>query len=266
MNSTPPPAAADSFRIAQPRRHLPAMQGVIDRRMLVNFRCDPAVLARLIPRPFRPQLVRGWGMAGICLIRLKHLRPRWLASSLGFTSENAAHRIAVEWDEAGQSRAGVFIPRRDTNSRLNHWAGSRLFPGVHHLARFDISEDQDQFKLNMHSDDEAASVRVSAHLAKEWAAGSVFPTLEEASAFFAAGSLGWSAGNRPGELDGLELYTEQWHMEPLHVDHVESTYFDNPNEFPPGTMEFDSAILMRNIQHEWHARGRMICDNHHRLP
>lgn len=266
MNSTLEPTAAGSFRIARPRMNLPVMRGVIDRRMLVNFRCDHVVLERLVPRPFRPKLVRGWGMAGICLIRLKHLRPRWFISSFGFTSENAAHRIAVEWDEGGRTREGVFIPRRDTNSRLNHLAGSRLFPGVHHLARFDVSEDSNQFKLDMRSEDEGSRVRVHAHLAKEWPAGSAFSTLEEASAFFAAGSLGWSAGNRPGELDGLELYTEEWHMEPLHVDHVESTYFDNPNEFPPGTVEFDSAILMRNIQHEWHSRGRMICDNDHCLP
>jgi hypothetical protein len=32
---------------------LPAIQGIIDRRMLVNYRLDPAVAARVIPPPFR---------------------------------------------------------------------------------------------------------------------------------------------------------------------------------------------------------------------
>src|SRR3984893_10338567 len=96
---------------------IPVVQGLIDRRILVNFRVDPDVLTRMLPKPFRPKLVRGAGMAGVCLIRLKHIRPRFLPSFVGIGSENAAHRIAVEWDENGQYREGVFIPRRDTSSR-----------------------------------------------------------------------------------------------------------------------------------------------------
>jgi hypothetical protein len=180
------------------------MRGVIDRRMLVNFRCEPASLARLVPAPFRPKLVQDWGMAGICLIRLKELRPRWLSTPLGFTSENAAHRIAVEWDQDGIRREGVFIPRRDTDSKLNTLAGGRLFPGIHHFARFDVLESPNRFKLEMRSEDGEVRVRVAARVADTWPTGSLFANLNEASAFFAAGSLGWSVGNRAGELDGLE--------------------------------------------------------------
>jgi hypothetical protein len=242
------------------------MRGVIDRRMLVNFRCAPSALQGLLPAPFRPKLVRGWGMAGICLIRLKELRPRWLSVPLGFTSENAAHRVAVEWSENGQTREGVFIPRRDTNSRLNRLAGSRLFPGVHHFARFDVQESPNRFKLDLRSEDGEARVRVMARVTDAWPGGSVFFNLDEASAFFAAGSLGWSAGNRPGELDGLELQSFGWRMEPLVVERVESSFFSDTSLFPPGTVEFDSALVMRGIQHEWHARGRMFSDNKPRLP
>ena len=59
---------------------IPIMRGIIDRRILVNFRVDPTVLAGLLPAPFRPKLVKGIGMAGVCLIRLKDIRPRWLPS------------------------------------------------------------------------------------------------------------------------------------------------------------------------------------------
>lgn len=259
MNLTIEAAAPDTFRITRPRLQLPVMRGIIDRRMLVNFRCQPAALARLIPAPFRLKLVRGWGMAGICLIRLKELRPHWLSTPLGFASENAAHRIAVEWDEHGVRREGVFIPRRDTSSRLNTLAGGRLFPGLHLFARFDVRESQSRFKLEMRSDDGDARVRVAARVASEWPAGSIFSTLDEASAFFAAGSLGWSAGNRPSEFDGLELHSFAWRMEPLLVEHVESSFFDNQNVFPTGAAEFDSVLLMRGIRHEWHGRGRMLC-------
>src|SRR5688500_9794265 len=107
---------------------LPTIAGVIDRRILANYRVDPAVLARLLPDPFRPQLVNGHGMAGICLIRLKQIRPRGLPGILGVSSENAAHRVAVEWDLPSGVKQGVFIFRRDTSSRVNHLAGGRLFP------------------------------------------------------------------------------------------------------------------------------------------
>jgi hypothetical protein len=264
MNTTIEPSALGSFRITQPRLHLPVMRGVIDRRMLVNFRCEPAVLARLLPAPFRPKLVQGWGMAGICLIRLKELRPRWLSTPLGFTSENAAHRIAVEWEENHTRREGVFIPRRDTSSKLNTLAGGRLFPGMHHFARFDVWESPNRFKLEMRSEDDEARVRVAARVVDAWPAGSVFSTLDEASTFFAASSLGWSAGSRPSEFDGLELRSFGWHMESLFVERIESSFFHNAALFPPGAAGFDSALLMRGIQHEWHGRGRMLCSSQSR--
>src|SRR5688572_13695007 len=98
---------------------IPVIQGTIDRRILINFRVDPEILARLVPAPFRPKLVNGAGMAGVCLIRLKQVRPRFLPSFLGISSENAAHRIAVEWEVEGKTKEGVYIPRRDTSSWFN---------------------------------------------------------------------------------------------------------------------------------------------------
>lgn len=90
--------------------YIPTLEGTIDRRLLVNYRVDPAMLQELLPTPFRPKLVHGMGVAGICLIRLKHLRPRGLPTMIGFSSENAAHRIAVEWDEQGVMREVCLCP------------------------------------------------------------------------------------------------------------------------------------------------------------
>src|SRR4051794_32776328 len=108
---------------------LPVMQGLIDRRVLVNFRVDPAVLARELPEPFRPKIAHGYGIAGICLIRLKNIRPNFAPAFVGVLSENAAHRIAVQWDQDGVTREGVYIPRRDTSSVLNAAMGGKIFPG-----------------------------------------------------------------------------------------------------------------------------------------
>src|SRR5581483_8075608 len=96
---------------------IPVIKGIIKRRLLVNFRADAAVVQRLIPEPFRPKLHQGYSIVGICLIRLEQIRPVGLPALIGISSENAAHRFAVEWtDESGVHREGVFIPRRDTGS------------------------------------------------------------------------------------------------------------------------------------------------------
>ena len=122
---------------------LPVIKGLIRRRLLVNFRVDAQVMTDYLPAPFRPKLHAGYAVAGICLIRLEQIRPVGLPSFCGLSSENAAHRIAVEWQDptTGALREGVFIPRRDTGSWLNHWAGRRIFPGEHHLADFTVEDN-----------------------------------------------------------------------------------------------------------------------------
>jgi hypothetical protein len=225
--------------------------------MLINFRCQPAVLTRFLPPPFRLKLVNGWDMAGICLIRLGGIHPAFLPPLFGLISENAAHRIAVEWDEDGTTREGVFIPRRDTSALLNRWVGGKLFPGIHHAAKFEVSETDNCFRLKMRSNDCEAFVRVSAQVTDELPDDSVFGSLDEASEFFRGGAMGWSARPRSNEFDGLELRCREWRMEPLAVEKVESSFFENTELFPSGSAKFDSALLMRDITHEWHARGRL---------
>ncbi len=237
--------------------HLPAVRGTIGRRLLVNFRCDPEALGRLLPSPFRPKLVAGWGVAGICLIKLEAIRPAFLPRFVGFSSENAAHRIAVEWNNQGRLCEGVFIPRRDTNSRLNEIAGGRIFSGVHHPAEFRVSETTDAFAVKMQSADGTTWVSVQTRVAEVPPPNSLFHSLDEASRFFQSGAVGWSARPESDEFEGLELCCREWRMTPLEVIGVESSYFADRNLFPRGSIEFDSAFLMRGIGHEWHDRGRL---------
>lgn len=232
----------------------PAIRGVIDRRILVNYRVDPTVLAGILPQPFRPKLVNGAGMAGVCLIRLNGVRPRFLPPFLGLSSENAAHRVAVEWDRGGERLEGVYVPRRDTSSRLNTAVGGRLFPGVHHHARFRVDERDDSYRIALDSDDRKTHLLVEGRLASGLPEGSIFGSLAEASAFFERGSLGYSAIARAGEFDGLELRCFGWRVEPFSIGRVESSFFDDRDRFPAGWAEFDCALLMRGIAHEWHGR------------
>lgn len=231
---------------------LPAIQGLIRRRILINFRVDPDAIARLLPPPFRPKLLRGSAIAGICLIRLEGERPRFVPRVFGHSSENAAHRIAVRWNDAfGEPHEGVFIPRRDTNSRVNQLLGGRLFPGVHHRAQFDVREDNGRIDFQMQSHDGQVAICLRAREATEMPGHSRFHSLDEASTFFERGSIGYSSTHNRTRLDGVRLVPKTWHVVPLHVDEVASSFFDDTSRFPKGSVDFDCALLMRNIQHEW---------------
>lgn len=233
---------------------VPAVRGVIERRLLINYRVDPGALAGILPAPFRPQLVSGYAVGGICLIRLGEIRPRGLPAAVGMSSENAAHRIAVEWKDGDVVRRGVYIPRRDTSSRLSTLLGGRLFPGVHHRAAFSVRESSSRFDVALRSADDDTRVSVVGNLSASLPTSSVFRRLAEASAFFEAGAIGYSTSRQPGKYDGLELRTEQWRVEPLDVEHVASSFFDDARRFPADTAVFDSALVMRNVSHEWHAQ------------
>lgn len=239
---------------------IPVMRGVIERRILANFHVDAEVMAGCLPSPFRPQLVHGKAMAGICLIRLAKVRPKFFPLPIGIKSENAAHRIAVEWTVNGKDHYGVYIPRRDTSSRLNTWAGGTLFPGEHHHARFNVIENADRLSVSLASDDGTTTLHVSGKVSDTLPRSSLFANLSEASDFFARGSLGYSATSNAARFDGLELCCSSWSVNALDVERISSSFFDDPKKFPAGSVEFDCALLMRNIPHEWHSREDLIGD------
>lgn len=82
---------------------LPIIRGLIRRRLLINYRVEAKVARRLVPAPFRLKLHGGYGIASICLIRLEQIRPVFIPRFFGLSSENAAHRIAVVWEEPWQA-------------------------------------------------------------------------------------------------------------------------------------------------------------------
>jgi uncharacterized protein YqjF (DUF2071 family) len=232
---------------------LPTIQGIIRRRILANFRIDPEVMQKQIPARFRPKLHEGFAIGGICLIRLEHIRPRLMPEVIGLNSENAAHRVAVLWDEDGVTREGVFISRRDTSSQLNYRLGGRIFPGEHQQASFKVADSGSEIRFAMRSADEAVAVEIEGATAAALPASSIFASVAEASTFFEGGSVGYSVTSDPERLDGLKLETKEWRVQPLEISRVHSSYFLDEVKFPPGSIEFDHALIMRNLRHEWHS-------------
>lgn len=229
----------------------PRLSSVVERRLLVNYRVAPDAAARLLPAPLRPQLVHDYAVAGICLLRLGSVRPTWAPKAFGLRSENAAHRIAVEWDGPDGVETGVYIPRRDTASRLNAWAGGRVFPGEHGRADFEVHETPSQVHVALATWDGDTRVDVTVELSDELRDSELFTDLVEASRFFQGGAKGFSATRSGRHLDGMELHTDAWQVEACRVRSAASSFFDDPDRFPPGSATLDCALVMRNVPASW---------------
>lgn len=113
--------------------------------------------------------------------------------------------------------------------------------------------------MALQSDDDGTRLHVSGTVSDHLPDSSVFSSLAEASDFFELGSMGYSATQTEGRYDGLELNCKNWHMEVLEIERVETSYFEDESRFPAGSVEFDCALLMRGIHHEWHDRGDLCC-------
>lgn len=235
--------------------NIPAIEGIIDRRILINFTVDKAVIQKIIPHPFSPKTYKNKAIVGICLIRLINVRPKGFPAAFGISSENGAHRIAVEWIEDETLKEGVFIPRRDTSSLFNNLVGGRIFPGQHHLAKFKVRESAGHYSIAFKSDDNT-SLSIDASETSAFNPDSVFENLENASNFLKTGAVGYSP-NRD-KFDGLRLETFEWKVSPLQVNLVRSSFFENEVIFPKESVQFDNALLMTQIKHEWHSVKEII--------
>jgi hypothetical protein len=222
-----------------------SLRAQLRRRLLVSYRVDAAIAQALIPDGFRPQLVDGSAVAGVCVIGLQAVRPGWIHRQIGFSTENVAHRVAVEWEEHGDIRTGVYIVERHSSSLLPVLAGGRLFPGVQRRGRFALDESDSRFRVRMTS--RGTSVALDVELTPEWES-SLFPSAEDASGFYRAGSVGWSPRRNGRGVEALELTSEQWSAEPGRVLSIESSFFD---ALPERAAVLDSVVVMRDLPLFW---------------
>lgn len=238
---------------------LPVLEGTIARRVLLNFRVDSEVVRRLVPAPLEVALHNGYAVAGVCLIALEKLRPKCLPASLGFSSENMAHRIAVRFPTENGWRDGVYIWRRETDHPFVHRFGGRLFPGVHGAATFAVSDQPAGLAMRVKTPRADADVSFEAAISA-FKRSVLFDTFEEVSTFFQKGGCGFSCA-RGGELEGMQLKTQRWQMSPLDVRNVTASFFEDTARFPRGSVVFDCGVVMRDIPHEWHELSKFELPN-----
>jgi hypothetical protein len=179
------------------------------------------------------------------MIGLQSVRPGWLKPRFGLRTENVAHRVAVEWDEGGVTRYGVYIVERHSSSRVPVVAGGRLFPGVQRHAQFNVDESSTRFRVRMSAPGTAVDVEVA--LGGEWRS-TLFPTVEDASAFHENGAVGWSPRRDGVGVEPLELTSKEWAVEPATAVSVKSSFFDS---LPVGSATLDSVVVMRDLPFFW---------------
>src|SRR5438093_1094675 len=85
------------------------------------------------------------------------------------------------------------------------------------LVNFRVSESESRFEVSLDSNDGGVAMNVVAELLNVWPSQSVFTSLTEASAFFEAGSLGYSPSSKEGRFQGLELKCSSWRVQALEV-------------------------------------------------
>ncbi len=229
--------------------------GVIDHRILLNFRIDPEVMQRNLPPEFTPKLVKGYAIGGICQVSLSNMRAKGMPSLIGTNSHNAAHRIAVNTSRGD----GVYVTRRDTNSWINTLSSGRLFPGAYSKASFEVTVSGDTYSVTVKDRDNNLIMSIEAEVVDELPEGSIFATTQEVSDFFLTGNIGWSAKEKGDEYDVIELQTNEWNMKPLLVKKSYSAYFSDESQFPEGTVKFDCGMIMKSLKHSWVTR-KNLCE------
>jgi hypothetical protein len=230
---------------------LPALNGTIDRRILINYRVKPEVVKSLLPSHLDPVVVNGYASAGICLLRLKSIGIKYSPSFLRITSENAAHRFLVTFEADGKRTKGVYIPRRDTDSMLNVIIAGKIFSWPHYPASFQVAEVSDSYSVKMQSRDDHSRLEIGARITDTFPTDSMFSSLDHASNCFKNCPIGISPSTTPKRFKTIELKTKAWAVKPLEVRSLRSSYFEDKSLFPDGTIHFDNALLMEGIEHEW---------------
>lgn len=233
--------------------NIPVLDGLIDRRILINYRVHPDAVRPLLPAFMDPLVINGYASAGICLLRLKDIGIKYSPRPFRITSENAAHRFLVTYSENGKQVHGVYIPRRDTDSSMNVLLAGKLLSWPHYAATFRSSEANGHYAVTMESSDKYSSLSIEADLSEAFPVDSMFDSLDHASAVFQGCQTGVSPSTHPESYKRVRLETKSWIVKPLVVRKLQSSYFEDQLTFPQHTIQFDNALLMEGIEHEWHS-------------
>jgi len=126
----------------------------------------------------------------------------------------------------------------------------KLFSGGYHRARFVVEESVGHVEFACRSLDKTTEVSFSGDDALQLPVSSCFKSLQED--FFRSANSGGSLAEDSDSLEGIVLEAKDWTLRPFRISRVSCSFFADQDRFPAGTVEFDHALVMRDIAHAWH--------------
>jgi hypothetical protein len=230
--------------------------GAVDRRVLILYRVAPKVVSELLPSGVCAMEVQGRAVAGIAFARHRMAKSRLLPARL-VSAHTASHFFLVTGSRRDVHGDAAFVTRYDCSSRLHLWIGGRL---PYHHARFRVVEGCESLELVGDSDDRAMHLSLQAQVVRSMPAGSMFRTPAQATECLreCAGGLGLAPGGAASvEAPGTR---RRLRFQPLKVERLESSIFEDLMRGAPGLVEFDSAYWVREDEFAWAAEGTLCCD------
>ncbi len=239
-------------------KRLAQATGVLENTVMLNFRTDVEVLKRILPFPFDPRLVDGFGLVSILLFRMKDL---YCETNIGWPSlpsDHVLYRISVSFNHGGRRQSGMYILRHEVNTRLPLRQRRRgLFPLAGSPVRWNKNPWKDQFEWTLKSGSRT-KLQVKARPGRSFSGGSLFQNLEEAADFFSHERFVLAPRYQQSIFSSTHFLPLSWEVKPLQVLRLKTDFKQLANLFPSDRIFYDSGLMWPQMPCKWQKSGDII--------
>jgi len=231
-----------------------------DCRIVIFYRVAPDRAKITFPTGYQLREINGYAVGGIAVTRRCVIHPSLLPTRL-VARETVLHFVHALRAGRQQVRTGALVLRHDTSSRWKSWVRSGWqWRQPHHHARVRFVESPDSINIQCDSDDRLMHVAIRAQPRQCPSHLSVFPSRGQLLRMLCEDLPGLRLAGRSGRYRSANRSSSELQMVPLQVEHLESSLFDDPQRFPGGAAEFDSAYSLRDTEVVWSEQGAVCCD------
>lgn len=220
----------------------PVVRGMVERRLVGCYACEPADVARALPDGLQPFDVDGRAIATVVLEWWRDVRPGFLPSFFGGSPARALHRIVV----AGSGPDGRPAPcswsvRIDSTSPFGAWLEDGRWSELARPARIELEDEHACLDATMVSHDGRVHVDFAGRRGEARRGAGRFETAGAFERF-------WERTARPCRLRNGRAIAgppdrARLGWEPLAVERDVVSLFDDPELFGSCRFELDSAWI-----------------------